>query len=111
MSFPLREQLAALLCRLGGIPHGHQKLMTADQVISLFEADHWPIRKADGGNDVFWNCWHRFISEHRHKTSTIDVPQIAKRKRIRRAMEQPRPASRWPQGRKIRSRGFARRPQ
>jgi hypothetical protein len=66
------------------IPHEDAKQMTADQIISLFAFDHYPIRKADGGPDEPWNLEPRMIVPHREKTAKIDVPQMAKSKRIRR---------------------------
>ncbi len=118
------------------IPHDHAKLMTADNIISLFHADHYPIPHAEDGPDEPWNITHRFIPAHRKKTAEIDVPQIAKNKRIAaghaahqaamdaklglesenpdlasiaqpgRTVPKPRPKSRWPQGRKLQTRPF-----
>lgn len=79
----LKAKLAATLLKLGHIPYEHSKQMTADQIISLFHFDHWPIRHADGGPDEPWNLEPRLIADHREKTAVIDVPQIAKGKRIR----------------------------
>lgn len=108
----LRDDAGALL-----IPYEDGKLMTADQVISLFHFDHYPIRHEDGGPDEPWNLPPRLIAAHRHKTATIDKPQSAKGKRIReveaehrsrmdlidRVLERSRPKSR------LRSRGFDKR--
>lgn len=90
----LREKLASALCQMlcddgtgklvPVIPYEHAKQMTADQVLSLFEWDHWPRRKADGGEDVHHNLVPRFAAEHQEKTSTIDIPQMAKAARIRK---------------------------
>jgi hypothetical protein len=99
------------------IPHDHAKLMTADQIISLFQFDHYPLRKEAGGPDEPWNLEPRPIREHRVKTATIDVPQVAKNRRVTKAQAEfqrrllakdagePREASRWPK-RKLRSRPF-----
>jgi len=93
---PLKVQLAAALLQLPGddgnpaIPHEHAKQMTADQIISLFHRDHYPIRKVDGGPDEPWNLTWRFIGPHKVKTATIDVPAIAKGKRIRADQEKHR---------------------
>lgn len=87
---PLKEQLAAALRQMAGddgkpvIPHDHAKLMTAEQVISLFHRDHYPIRKEDGGPDLHWNLFWRFAAGHRFKTATVDIPASAKGKRIRK---------------------------
>lgn len=64
------------------IPHEDAKRMTADQIISLFAFDHYPIRKADGGSDEPWNLEPRMIQAHREKTAKVDVPEMAKSKRI-----------------------------
>lgn len=80
----LKTKLAAALLKLGDVPHEHAKQMTADQVICLYQFDHYPIRKCDGGPDEPWNLVPRLIKEHRTKTATIDQSQIAKGKRIRR---------------------------
>lgn len=78
--------LAAALLQLPGadIPLEHAKLMTADQIISLFHRDHWPIRKEAGGPDEPWNLHWKPIMVHREKTAKIDIPEIAKGKRLRK---------------------------
>jgi hypothetical protein len=90
------------------IPHDHARLMTADQIISLFQFDHHPILKSDGGPDEPWNLDPRPIREHREKTAKVDVPQIAKTRRVVKSQEEfrrrllakdagePRQKSRWP---------------
>jgi hypothetical protein len=84
---------AALLCQLTGcdcprlIPYEHAKAMTEAQIISLFQRDHWPIRKEDGGEDVHWNLFFRLIKAHATKTAKIDKPQSAHGKRIRADQE------------------------
>lgn len=80
-----RTLLAHCLARLLEIPHEHQQAMHQDHVISLIERDHWPIPVAEGGSGHFSNVWARPIGEHREKTRKVDVPGIAKRKRIARA--------------------------
>lgn len=127
----LKTEKAALLCQLRDeqgnllIAYEHAKVMTEDQVISLFHRDHYPIRKVDGGPDVHWNLVHRFKGEHRKKTSEVDVPEIRKADRLsaeqvefRRRMLMPAPErkeqkrSRWAKGRKLQSRNtFERREQ
>lgn len=66
------------------IPHEHAKLMSDDQIISLFHCDHDPIPHAEGGPAEAWNLTHRLIAAHREKTAKVDVPTIAKGKRLRR---------------------------
>lgn len=80
----LRTKLAAALLRLGDVPYEDAKLMTAEQIISLYEWDHYPVRRADGGPDEPWNLTPRLRSAHRIKTTTVDQPELAKGKRIRR---------------------------
>lgn len=86
----LKTKLASALLMLrapdgrDAIPYQDSKQMSADQIISLFHFDHWPIRKADGGTDHPSNLAPRLIAAHREKTAKIDVPEMAKSKRIRR---------------------------
>lgn len=84
----LKIKLAATLLQLGDIPYDDGVQMTAEQIISLYQWDHFPVRKCDGGPDEPWNLVPRLIAEHRTKTATIDQPQIAKGKRIRRKWAQ-----------------------
>lgn len=83
MTEKLAATLLAWLEALGApIPREHAQAMSAAQIVSLFEFDHWPIRRIDGGTNHPDNLMPRFIAAHGVKTATIDVPQIAKRKRI-----------------------------
>lgn len=59
--------------------------MSAQQIVSLFQFDHYPIRHEAGGPAEPWNLVPRFIPVHRIKTAKIDMPEIAKIKRISRA--------------------------
>lgn len=87
----LKVRLAAALCALRGadgerlIPHEHAKLMSADQVLSLFHFNHYPIRHVDGGPAEHWNLDPELIPAHREITAKIDVPGIAKERRGRAA--------------------------
>jgi len=121
----IAEQAAAI-CIVLDIPYEHQKLMTADQVLSLVQWDHWPIRRDDGlalgmsleEVDRFSNLFPRPIMAHREKTAKIDIPQIAKSRRIleketRRhrpfaesAGMRLKPKREWPKGQTIPSRPF-----
>lgn len=95
--FPLKEQLAAALRQMvvrdengqyaPAIPWEHARQMTADQVLSLFNRDHYPIRYEQDGPNLHWNCQWRFIGEHKAKTTKVDVPQAAKSKRVARAFD------------------------
>jgi len=100
-------QLASALLALGDVPHDHAKLMTAAQIISLYQFDHYPVRKSDGGPYEPWNLVPRLIAAHRAKTATVDQPEMAKDRRIAQAQAlhdermvakaagAPRPAGRW----------------
>lgn len=66
------------------IPRGHAQLMSPDQICSLFQFDHYPIRYIDGGTTHPDNLMPKFIAAHRKKTAEIDVPQIRKADRIRK---------------------------
>ncbi len=70
--------------RMPLIPYEDAKRMSADFICSLWHFDHHPIRKADGGTDHPSNLTPRLIAEHRAKTAKVDVPEMAKSKRIRR---------------------------
>lgn len=63
------------------------KALSAEQIISLFEYDHYPIRHDDGGPVEPWNLVPRLIQAHRKKTATIDIPQMRKADRINAAHE------------------------
>lgn len=97
------------------IPHQEAKTLTADQIISRFQFDHYPIPHAEGGPDEPWNIDPSPTPEHREKTAKVDVPTIAKSKRVRAKQaahaaamepdaEPPRRRSRWAKDRKIPSR-------
>lgn len=81
----LRDKLAATLRELLEIPYEHAKLMSADQIISLVQFDHirhHALFKHEPWVDEHWNLDPLLIGGHKIKTRTIDVPQIAKTKRI-----------------------------
>ena len=86
----LREKLAAVLRDLmvdvdgkleRAIPYEDAKQMTADEIIEKFDFDHG-IHHAIDGEHVHWNYTARIRAAHRTKTNEIDIPQIAKTKRI-----------------------------
>jgi hypothetical protein len=112
------------------VSHDDAKKLTEDQILSLAHFDH-VIHHSIGGPDTHWNLVARPILEHREKTAKVDVPQIAKTKRIT-AKEQAFRASllrkkgqgevdlndqsshkptrkQWPGGRKLQSRPFSKR--
>lgn len=122
---PLTEKLAACVGQMLNIPFEHLQLMTADQVLSLVQWDHYPIRHVDGGPDEHWNLTPVSICEHREKTAKIDQPAIAKSRRLSKDQEAFRarmlkpsserkadkPKSKWPKGRKMQSHNNLRRVQ
>lgn len=87
----LKTKLAAAICTFvrpdeNGelkkvISHEESMRMTEDQVLALYEWDH-VIPVAHGGEDTHWNLTPLLKAEHREKTAKIDVPRIAKSKRI-----------------------------
>lgn len=103
----LTTKLAATLLALGDIPWEDAKLMSAAQIVSLYEFDHWPIRHEAGGPAAAWNLKPRLIMFHRIK-SRKDQSEIAHIRRVRRANDahvnrllakdrgEPKPRSRWP---------------
>lgn len=110
-----KTKLAAALLMLGHIPYEDAKLMTADQIISLFHFDHGILHAFEPINEP-WNLTPRLIKAHREK-SRRDTSIVAKAKRIdqwaalapliqkqKKATKQP---SKWPK-RKMQSRGFSR---
>ena len=77
---PYPQQLAAALRELGGIPYEHAKLMSAEQIISLFHRDHGILHATDPINE-HWNLTWTLIKTHREK-SKLDTAIVAKSKRI-----------------------------
>lgn len=87
---PLKEKLAAALRVVGEIPFEHAQQLTADQIISLFQFDHYPIPHAEpfNGPDVHWNLVPMLIAPHREKSAKHDTPEIAKTRRVSAAHEE-----------------------
>lgn len=83
----IEEELACCIAALLGIPHEHQKLMRAQDIRALVQFDH-AIHHAIGGNVVFSNLTMRTVADHREKTAKIDIPQIAKTKRLSAKQEE-----------------------
>jgi hypothetical protein len=118
----LTTKLASALLALGHVPHEHAKLMSAEQIISLFQFHHYPIPSSLGGPDEPWNLQPELIGRHRHITTKdngtgrSDVTMIARERRIERERTDPKPTRKiaarvnpWPKGRKIQNRGFEKR--
>lgn len=94
------EKLAAAyleIQRLRGdpIPREHAKAMSAEQICLLFDCDHAPVR-VETAMALGWtvtetnhptNLDFKLRPEHRVKTATKDIPEIAKGKRITAAQE------------------------
>ena len=80
------------------IPFALQKKLSAAELVSWFDADHWPTRHELGGTThpsngqmllnrkgarrLGWILGLAQLDEHGHKTNTIDKPAIAKSRRI-----------------------------
>jgi hypothetical protein len=77
----LKTKLASALLTLGDIPYLDAKQMTADQIISLYSWDHYPVLHAIKVVDEHFNLVPRLIAPHRRK-SAIDAGIIAKVKRL-----------------------------
>ena len=65
------------------ISYEESKQLTTDQIISRFQFDHG-IAHAHGGEAEPWNLTPLPLDVHREKTSKIDIPRIAKAKRLQR---------------------------
>lgn len=83
----LKAKLAATLRELLKIPYDEARLLTADQIISRIEFHHIHYHAQDGV-DEHWNLDPLPKAEHRARTAKIDIPQIAKTKRLARAHEE-----------------------
>ncbi len=87
---PLPERLAATLACL--LPQEQRddlrrRKVKANAVLALFHFDH-VIFHAHGGSAKWWNLDPKLVAVHREKTAKIDVPAIAKGKRITRANDE-----------------------
>ena len=94
---PLKKRLAAVLLTIRVEENGKlvpfldydtAKKLTADQIISLFHFDHFPIAKWLDGPDEPWNLVPRPIMQHPIKTAKIDTPASAKAERITERQEE-----------------------
>lgn len=86
-----KTKLVAALCQMRHeidgkweliLTHTDAKALSEDQILSIFHWDHAPIPHAEGGEDAHYNLAPVLIPGHKKKTATIDVPGIAKRKRV-----------------------------
>lgn len=69
------------------ISYEEAQRLTAEQVISRFRFDHYPIPHAQDGPDHHSNLVPRPTGEHEERTAKIDIPQIAKTKRLTKEQE------------------------
>lgn len=63
------------------ISYEESKGMTADEIIGRFDFDHG-VYHVFGGPAEPWNFTPRIRPDHRVKTAKIDIPAIAKTKRL-----------------------------
>ena len=71
------------LCEACGLAYGFKRGQRCNAPLSYgVEFDHYPIRAADGGSSALENCVAVCIRCHRWKTHKIDLPEIAKGKRV-----------------------------
>lgn len=91
-----KTKLVAALCQMRHevdgkweliLNHDEAKALSEDQVLSLFHWEHGVIPHAEDGPDVHYNLEPMLIAPHRKKTREVDVPGIAKRKRVTKAHE------------------------
>ena len=92
-----KTKLVAALCQMRHevdgkweliLTHAEAKALSEDQILSLFHWEHGVVPHAEGGEDVHYNLEPMLIAPHRKKTATVDVPGIAKRKRVAKAHEE-----------------------
>ena len=70
-------------CEAKGATYGFPRGVRCNANLAYgVEYDHFPIRAVDGGSAELENCAAVCVKCHRWKTSRIDVPQIAKSKRL-----------------------------
>ena len=112
-----KTKLVAALCQMRHevdgkweliLTYEEAKALSEDQILSLFHWEHGVVPHAEGGEDTHFNLEPMLIAPHRKKTSEVDVPGIAKRKRVAKAHadhtrtmstprdERPPRQSRWP---------------
>lgn len=83
-----KTKLASALLALGHVPYEHSKIMTADQIISLYHFDHSILHSTEPIDEP-WNLTPRLIMAHREK-SKRDTSIAAKSKRLIKREEEHR---------------------
>lgn len=83
----LKTKLAAAICQLF-LTHEEAEALSEDQVLLLVHWDHYPVPHAEGGPDTHFNLVAALVPGHKEKTAKIDIPGIAKRKRITKAHQE-----------------------
>jgi len=70
-------------CEAKGAAYGFPRGVRCNANLAYgVEYDHFPVRAADGGSGELSNCAAVCIRCHRWKTAKVDIPQIAKSKRL-----------------------------
>lgn len=83
----LKTKLAAVICQLF-LTHDEAVALSEEQALQLVNWDHYPVPHAEGGPDTHFNLMAVLVPGHKEKTAKIDIPGIAKRKRVSEAHEQ-----------------------
>lgn len=102
----LKTKLASALLALGHISHEDAKIMSADQIVSLYQFDHHPILHSIEPIDDPWNLTPRLIADHRkksaedtrsfYKSGRLSVQHEETRRRILAVKKRPKQKrSRW----------------
>jgi hypothetical protein len=92
-TYPEKLASVLLMLRIGDewlIPEPVRSTGTAKQILSCTQWDHYPIRRCDGGTNDPRNLRPLSVAAHAQKTATVDIPAIAKGKRIRRSVAETR---------------------
>lgn len=105
----LKTKLASALCQMLRydddqaefvpiIPYAEAKRLSEDEILARFDWHHYPIPKAHDGPDVHWNLMPMSKDDHKERTAKIDIPMIAKGKRIQAreaGIKKPRKIRQW----------------
>lgn len=94
----LKTKLCSALCQLVRydehqaefvriIPHDLAKRLSEEEILAIFDWHHFPIPVAHGGPNAHWNLEPMERAPHKKRTAEIDIPRIAKSKRITASQE------------------------